>query len=391
MDNESLSNRTKFAIAMVVLVIVATIGMRTYRHFYPLTIDSIFVEDMIDYDQVESALFDDTSTGSTVNETETLTAEAITTISPERSDIPVIERLGTHTLIPGQDVEAVAFQDQYVLTFSRDNTLFLQTYSSTWEPTTVNEEPIDTTPAVQRQLVADDTNVYVFSLRQSDAGYQLDVMQFDSTLHLESKFILSTQQPAVTKLTTLVNDKKIYVYEQISTADGKFFSYDHAGRILTEQSIANYDTPVAITADPAGSLILVTYSASAIQFIKLNTLGEELNHFSLNLEDEGYIPHDFLRWQDYIMVIGSVNAVTNDYSQLLTWSQNLATQYPSIHFNKNLLSPNIVMGDTGVFLVYVAAETNTSNATEITTYTIKVDQLAGSAELLDSSLQEPSI
>lgn len=391
MDNQSVSNRTKFAVVMVVLVIIATIGMRVYRYFYPLTLDSIFVEDMIDYDQVESELFDVTSTEVDVNDTETVPIEVTTTISPERSDVSTIERLGTLALTPGQDVEAVAFQDRYVLTFSRDNTLFLQTYSSTWESITVNEEPIDILPAVQRQLVADDTNVYVFSLRQSDAGYQLDVMQFDSTLNLESKFVLFTQQPIVSKFTALVNDKNIYVYEQINTTDGKFFSYDIEGTLLTERSIANYDTPVAINADSSGSLILVTYSMSTIQFVKLNTLGEELNHFSIDLEDEGYTPYDFLRWQDYVMVIGSVNAVNSNYSQLLIWSQNLTTQYPSIHFNKNLLSPNMVKGDNGIFLVYVATETTSANATEITTYTIKVDQLAGSTKLLDSSLQEPSI
>lgn len=391
MDNQPLSNRTKFAIAMVVLVIIATIGMRVYRYFYPLTIDSIFVEDMIDYDQVESELFNDTSTEENVNNTETLSAEAITTISPERTDIPAIERLGTLTLTPGKDVEAVTFQDRYVVTLNRDNKLFLQTYSSTWELKSVNEEPIDTIAAVQRQLVADDENVYVFSLRKSDAGYQLDVMQFDSALNLESTFILFTEQPTVSKFTALVNDKKIYVYEQNSSAIGKFLSYDNKGAVLTERSITNYDTPIAITADPIGSLILVTYSISTLQFIKLNTLGEEQNHFSINLEDEGYTPHDFLRWQDYIMVIGSVNAVNSNYSQLLVWSQNLTTQYPSIHFNKNLLSPNMITGENGTFLVYVEAETTSANATEVTTYTIKVDQLAGSAELLDSSLQEPSI
>lgn len=386
MDNQSLSNRAKFAIAMVILVIVATIGMRIYRYFYPLHIDSIFIEDTIDYDQVESALFNDTSTETNVNETETAPTEVITTISPVRSDVPVIERLGSLTLTPGQDVEAVAFQDQYVLTFSRDNQLFLQAYSSAWELTAVNENPIDTTPAVQRQLVVGDTNVYVFSLRQDNTGYQLDVMQFDSALQLESKFVLFAEQSKVSKFTALVNDKNIYVYQQNSSTAGKFLSYNNEGAVLTERSITNYNTPVAITADPTNSLILTTYSTSAIQFIKLNTLGEELNHFSIDLKDGGYTPHDFLRWQDYVMVIGSVDAVHNNYSQLLVWSENLATQYPSIHFNKNLLSPNILHGDNAIFLVYVEAETTSTNATETTTHTIKVDQLAGSTQLFNSSL-----
>ncbi len=387
MDNEPLSNRGKFAVVMVFLVITAAVGMRVYRYYHPLQMDSIFIEDTFDYEAIEAGLFDSTEvTTENVNTNSIVPEKTVTSVVPERGDTPAIERIGTRTLTAGQAVEAVAFQDTYIITFERDDQLFSQIYSSTWELLTTNENIIDTTAAVQRQLVTDGSNIYLFSLRHTDAGYQLDVKQLDSSLHVQSDVVLFSQVSMVSAFVATVHDDAIYVYNQTSEKNGTFASYSTSGAKLTERTVSNYHAPVALTVDQSNDLILTTSTSDTLQFVKLTTLGEEVTHFSITLEETGYVIHDFVRWGDYVIAVGSFDSVNNNYSQLLIWSQNLDTQYPSIYFNKNFLSPNLVTGDAGVFLIYVAAETTNTNATEVTTYTVQVDQLARPTELLDSSL-----
>lgn len=374
MDDDSLGTRGKFAIIMILLVVSVAVGMRIYRQFNPLQIDSIFVEDLMDYDQLEESLFGNTTGSINYNATVDEPIEDVVSVATERSSEPVIQLVGTRMLTLGQAVQAEQFQDSYVITYTRDNQLYIQTYSKTWE-STLSERSIDTKAAIQRQLVTTASSLYLFSLREDTSGYQLDVMQLNEALEVQAEFVLFTAQPTASQFTAAVDDEHIFVYTSNNDVDGSFFSYDSSGDLLTERSMNNNATPVALTVDQADSIVLVTATSDAVQFIKVNSFGEELSNFSISLDEAGYVVDDFMRWQDYVVLTSSFSSINSNYSQLLIWSKNLTTQYPSIHFNSHLISPNILSTDDGIFLVYVTAETSVANATEVTTYTVQVDQL----------------
>lgn len=345
-----MAGRTKLAIVMSGIIVLAALGLRVSWWLYPATqpsvpTNTISFEDQLINTTKEFESQQPQSSGLEITESTSVTVPAIKVVQPTASADNIIQYKSGVILGTGMFPVIIPFKDHLVLGYSTGQQYLLQKlnldYTAQGDPTTlitdlplVNDQP-------QSVRLSYTNGLYVVLIMKED---QWHVLRFTEDFTLKTDTIVSVNDQTV----LLSNQDTLWLATPQDTTHTTLTQMNVDGSVSTEQTIENTGEPFRLYEDN-NQIIIIGQQDQQIIFTKLaqtDTASTQLQQFSIPTRTA---VNDFEKTAEYLFFV--------DTTSIQVYAEDLLQYYSSVNLQQPTADQtNITVYNDHVLATYVTKQ-----------------------------------